>query len=241
MKYKLTKEEFEALDEASQKEYALDGDTATLVIEGDDAPTAEALAKSEQKRQIEVEHRKAAEAKVREAEDRAAQLQKDLESAGDNKEQIEQIKADHAKQIEQMRTEREAEAAKVKQERNAAMVREEAEKFSNGHFTIPGLITDQVAKRLAVEEVDGKPVIRVINADGSPSTAALADLQKEFLDNKDFAPIIKANVGSGGGASPNKGGGATQKKLSEMNATEQAAFEKEDPEGYAAAVDATEG
>ncbi len=61
------------------------------------------------------------------------------------------------------------------------------------------------------------------------------DLQKEFLDNKEFSPIIKANAGSGGGAAPGGGGGAPSKKLSEMTGKEETAFEKADPTGYKAA------
>jgi hypothetical protein len=237
MKYKLTKVEFEALEESARTEYTLDGDTAVLNIEGDDAPTAEKIASLEKKRNIEVEHRKTAEAKVKEADDRAAKLQKDLESAGGNKEEIQKIKDAHSKELETMREERAAESAKVVADRNAAMVREEATKFSNDHFTIPGLISEQVAKRLVVEEVNGVPVVRVQNADGTPSTAALADLQKEFLDNKEFSSIIKAKAGSGGGATPGQGGGATTKSLKEMTASEEATFERENPEAYATALE----
>ena len=236
MKYKLTKAEFEALTEDTRKEYTLDGETAVLILEGDDAPTAEKIATLEKKREIEAEHRKNAETKLKEADDRAAKLQKDLESAGGNKEEIEKIKSAHAAEIEKLRNEREQEAAKVKADRNAALIREEATKFASDHFTIPGVMAEQIAKRLSVEEVGGVPVVRVVNADGSPSVASLADLQKEFLDNREFSSIIKAKAGSGGGATPGQGGGATRKSLAEMTATEEAAFERENPEAYAAAL-----
>tara|TARA_R110000803_G_scaffold19510_7_gene50997 strand:+ start:650 stop:1369 length:720 start_codon:yes stop_codon:yes gene_type:complete len=237
MKYKLTKVEFEALSEDVSKEYILEGDSAVLNIEGDDAPTAEKIATLEKKRGIEAEHRKTAETKVKEADDRAAKLQKDLENAGGNKDAIEKLKTEHATALETMREERANESAKVVADRNAAMIREEATKFSNDHFTIPGLISEQVARRLVVEEVNGVPVVRVQNADGTPSTAALADLQKEFLDNKEFSSIIKAKAGSGGGATPGQGGGATTKSLKDMTASEEATFERENPEAYATALE----
>ena len=209
-----------------------------MKIEGDDAPTAEKIATLEKKRSIEAEHRKTAETKVKESDDRAAKLQNDLENAGGNKEAIEKLKNEHAEVVEKLRSEREAESAKVKSDRNGAMIEKESSKFANEHFITPGLISDQVAKRLTVEEVDGQPVVRVKNADGSPSTASLDDLRKEFLDNKEYSPIIKANIGNGGGATPGSSGGATVKKLSEMTATEEAAFEKSDPDGHAAALNA---
>lgn len=239
MKYKLNKAEFEALTEEQQKEYTLDGDVATLNIEGEGAPTAEALAKADKKREIEAEHRKKAETRAKEAEDRAEKLQSDLEAAGGDSKKLEKLKADHAAEIQRLRDEREAETKKAREDRDNALINETATKFANDRFTIPGLIADQFAKRLSVEEVNGEPVVRVISEDGKPSTASLADLEKEFLDNKDFSPIIRAKTGSGGGAAPGKGGGAPlQKKLSEMTATEEAAFERDHPTEYAAAVEA---
>lgn len=244
MKYKLTKAEFDALSDEIKKEYSLDGDSAVLKIEGDDAPTAEKISALEKKRDIEAEHRKTAETKVKEADARAVKLQKDLEAAGGSKEAIDKLKADHAAEIAKLRTEREQEANKVKADRDAAMIKEEATKFAAANFVEAPygstFIAAEIAKRMTIEEVNGTPVVRVQNADGTPSTAALADLHKEFLDNKEFSPIIKGKAGSGGGAIPGQGGGATTKNLSEMNATEEAAFEKEDPEAYAAAVQATE-
>lgn len=241
MKYKISKTEFDALSEDLKNEYNLDGESAVLKIEGDDAPTFEKITTLENKKKIAEEHQHKANLRLQDAENRAAKLQKDLENAGGNKEQLEKIKADHAAEIEKLRNEREAEAAKVKGDRDTALVKEEANKFASSHFVQApygsAFISAEMAKRLTVEEVNGVPVVRVQNADGTPSTASLADLQKEFLDNKEFSPIIKGKAGSGGGAISGQGGGATKKSLSEMSATEEAAFEREDPEAYAAAVE----
>ena len=241
MKYTINEEGFKALDESMQKEYTLKDGVATLNIEGDDAPTQAKIDALEKKREIEVEHRKTAEGRVKDADARAAKLQKDLEAAGGSKEAIDKIKADHATEIEKLRTEREQEATKVKVDRDAALIKEQATKFATENFVDAPygatFIAAEIAKRMTVEEVNGTPVVRVQNLDGTPSTAALADLHKEFLDNKDFSPIIEAKAGSGGGAIPGQGGGATIKKFSEMTATEEAAFERENPEAYAAAIE----
>ena len=240
MQYSICKEVLETLEASVQAEYTVDGDTATLNIEGDNAPTFAKIASLEKKRSIEVEHRKTAEAKVRESDDRAAKLQQDLEAAGDDGGELAKVKEAHAAELEGMRVERAAQDAAVKSARNSAMISEEANGFASGNFvdTPYGakFIAGEIAKRLSVEEINGSPVVRVINADGTPSTAALGDLHKEFLDNKDFSPIIKAKAGSGGGATPSQSGGATDKKISEMTATEEAAFERESPEAYAAAI-----
>ena len=240
MQYSISKEVLATLEASVQAEYTVDGDTATLNIEGDNAPTFAKIASLEKKRSIEAEHRKAAESKVKESDDRAAKLQKDLENAGDDGGELAKVKEAHAAELEGMRLERATQDAAMKTARNSAMILEEANGFASGNFvdTPYGakFIASEVAKRLSVEEINGSPVVRVVNPDGTPSTAALGDLHKEFLDNKDFSPIIKAKAGSGGGAIPSSSGGATTKKISEMTATEEAAFERESPDAYAAAI-----
>lgn len=237
MKYRITKEEFEALTPEQQALYHLDGEHATMKIEG--LPD---VASIEKKLKIEREHTKTAERRLAETEAREEKLKEDLANASGNKDKIEKLKADHAAEIERLRNEREEETKKAKEERNKILISEEATKFATSHFVDTpfgnGFIKGEYGNRLTVEEVDGQPVIRVKNKDGSPSTASLSDLQKEFLDNKDYAPIIKTKVGGGGGAVPNLGGGAVTKKLSEMTASEEAAFERADPQGYAAALKA---
>ena len=240
MQYSISKEVLATLEESVQSEYTVDGDTATLNIEGDTAPTFAKIASLEKKRSIEVEHRKTAEAKVKESDERAAKLQLDLEAAGDDNGELAKIKEAHASELEGMRAERAAQDTAIKTSRNAAMIAEEANGFASGNFVDAPYgakyIAGEVSKRLSVEEVNGQAVVRVTNADGSPSTASIGDLHKEFLDNEAFSPIIKAKAGSGGGATPSQSGGATPKKISEMSATEEAAFERDSPEAYAAAI-----
>lgn len=237
MKYKLTKAEFDALSDEAKKEYTLDGDSATLKIEGEGAPTAEAITRAEDKLRIEKEHRHKAEKARDDAEKREEKLKKDLEGAS-GKEEIARIREEHQKELDKIRDDRAKEQQEAKDARNAGLKKETAEVFANNHFTIPALMVDQFAKRLSVEEVDGTPVVRVLDAEGKASALSLDELKKEFLDNKEYSPIIKANPGSGGGAIPGGGGGgASQKKIAEMSAKEEAEFEKADPEAYQAALE----
>lgn len=237
MKFKISKEEYEKLTPEMQALYNLIGEEAIMKVEG--LPDVTSLQK---KLDIEKEHRKTAEKRLKETEDREAKLKDDLVNAGGNKTEIEKLRKEHQDEIEKLRKEREEETLKTKAEKNQLLINEEATRFATSHFIDSpfgnGFIKGEYSKRLSVEEVDGQPVIRVKNTDGSPSVLGLTDLQKEFLDNKEYSPIIKAKVGNGSGATPNLSSGAVTKKLSEMTASEEAEFERRDPSGYAAAVNA---
>ena len=235
MQYKLDKEAFDALPEEIQKEYKLDGDTATLNIEGDDAPTLDKIASLEKKRNIEAEHRANAEKKVKEANERAESLQKDLESAGGNKAELEKVREDFAKQMEELKEEREVESKQMRADRDRALIMETANKLASEHFTVPTLIAPEIAKRLTVIEAEGQQAVRALTADGKESLSNVSEMFKtDFLDNKDLSSITLANVGKGGGATPNNGSGAAGNKISEMDADSLVAFKKENPEQYAA-------
>lgn len=232
MQYQISKEAFEKLPEDLQKEYTLSGDKATLKLEGEGAPTHEAVQSAEDKRRLEEKHRKAAEKARDEAEAAAEKLREDLGKAS-GKEEIDRIKSEHQAELERIRGEREAEQKAAKEARHGSLKKETAEKFANENFTIPDLMVDQFSKRLSVEEVNGEPVVRVLDIEGKATALSLTELQQEFLDNEAYSTIIKANAGGGGGATPGGGGGATHgKKLSEMTATEEAIFGKENPEAY---------
>lgn len=58
------------------------------------------------------------------------------------------------------------------------------------------LIVPEIAKRLDVDPKDGKTV-RVLDKDGKPSAATLADLEKEFVDNPEFKDIVVPTKASG--------------------------------------------
>ena len=234
MKYtiNITKDEYEAMDADQQTAYTLEGEEATVTIDG--MPGQEAIELAMKKKAIAEEHQKKALKKLEEAEARAEKLQADLENAGGNKDEIEKVRNEHKAAIEALRIERSEEMAQIKLDRNNAMIQEYAAEFANEKFTIPELIADKIAARIAVEEIDGVAVLRPRNADGTPSVGTLEDVRKEFLEVPAYKSIIKANVGDGGGASQSNGGGAATKKVSEMTATEEAAYANENPEGYAA-------
>ena len=105
-------------------------------------------------------------------------------------------------------------------------------------LAVPGsdsVLLPHISNRLQVETVDGEIKIRVLDLQGKPSALSIEDLEKEFRANEAFKPLIRASNASGSGASGGQGGGAT-KKPSEMNQTERAAWQKDDPEGFSQAV-----
>ncbi|HCM31537.1 MAG TPA: hypothetical protein DIC32_08320 [Acinetobacter radioresistens] len=105
-------------------------------------------------------------------------------------------------------------------------------------LAVPGsdsVLLPHISNRLQVETVDGEIKIRVLDLQGKPSALSIEDLEKEFRANEAFKPLIRASNASGSGASGGQGGGAT-KKPSEMNQTERADWQKNDPEGFAQAV-----
>jgi F0F1-type ATP synthase membrane subunit b/b' len=235
MLYQIKKEAFDALSEDLKKEYTLDGENATLKIEGEGAPTLAAITKAEEKHRIAEEHRKAAE-KARDAAEAASEkLREDLGNASGKKE-IEELNKKHTEELEKIREARETEKAAAKEMANANLKKETAEEFRNNNFVsgkLSSLVGKEFTDRLSVEEVNGESVIRVLDPDGKPSALSLNELKQEFLANKEFATIIKVDTGSGGGANPSGGGGAAKKQLSEMNATEESIFANEHPEEYA--------
>jgi hypothetical protein len=229
MKYILTKEEFEKLPEALQGEYTLDGDNATLTLEGHEEAFVE-----KGKWQEAEKHRKNAESKALEVEKREAQLLKDIEAAKGNEKKIAELRESHEAEVARIKEENEAQLKEIKAGQHKAMIDAEATKFANEHFTVPSLVKDAVAKRLTVEEVEGQPVIRALEADGKASSKSLEQVQKEFLENKEFSSIIKASKGKGGGATPpegGKGGGAakqvTRAEFDEMSQADRLTFSKE--------------
>lgn len=229
MKYILTKEEFEKLPEDLQKEYTLEGENATLTLEGHEDAFVEKGKWAEAEK-----HRKNAEAKANEVEKREAQLLKDIEAAKGNEKKIAELRESHEAEVARIKEENENQLKEIKAGQHKAMIDAEATKFANEHFTVPSLVKDAIAKRLTVEEVDGQPVIRTLEADGKASSKSFDQVQKEFLENKELSSIIKASKGKGGGAAHNpdgKGGGAakqvTREQFNEMSQADRLTFSKE--------------
>jgi len=229
MKYILTEEEFNALSDETKAEYTLADGKAVLTLEGHEENFVEKGKWNESEK-----HRKNAETKTLEVEKREAQLLKDVDAAKGNKDVIAKLREDHDTEVARLKQVNEDQIKTYKADSHKSLIEAEATKFANEHFTIPSLIKGAIQGRMMVEEVDGQPVIRALKEDGSPSIQSLSEMQKDFLENKEFSGIVKATKGGGGGANPHpggQGGGAakqvTRTEFDAMNASARMSFSKD--------------
>lgn len=207
MKYILTEEQFKALSEDNQKEYTLADGVATLTLEGHEEAFVPKGKWSESEK-----HRKNAETKTLDVEKRETKLLADLEANKGDKAAMQKLRDDHTTEVARLGEENIAAIQVLKGETHRALIDSAATKFSEEHFTVPGLVKRMIQDRMSVEEVDGQPVLRALDVDGKISIKSISEMQKEILENKEFSSIIKGSKGNGGGAhtDPNgKGGGAT--------------------------------
>lgn len=61
------------------------------------------------------------------------------------------------------------------------------------------VLLPHIERRLTVEIRDGKAVTKVLDKDGRPSAMTIDELKKEFITDKQFAPIIQGTKASGTG------------------------------------------
>lgn len=228
MNYKLNADEFDRLSDDEKKNYSQAGDeyiineTAfnTLVEERDQA---------KKKQDIEAEHRKNAEKREKEANDRSTQLQKDLESAKGDPDKIKEIETNFQKQIDQMKEDRKAEQEAFKQKVIDGEVTKVAEKIAQ-NFTVPDYMVDHIKKSLGGRMVGDEVKVHALDADGKESIQTIAEFTESYLDKPELKSIVKAKTGTGGGASGPRGGSPTDKKWSEMSGEEQVTLRKGNPE-----------
>jgi hypothetical protein len=235
LKRKITKAEFEALSDGLKTEYKADGDNYVLDLDDTGFENLKAE-KAEERRKREEAERKLQEREQADAE-AAEKLRKEQEKAAKAAGDVEALEKSWKTKYE---ADLAAERARAEAAANALetiFVDNVARQMANKISTVPDLLVDLIKKRLRVEHAGETPITRVVDAAGKPSALSLADLEKEFVDNKSFAAIIKASDAQGGGAGAGSdGNGVPRKKLSEMTATEEAKFANEHPDEYARLV-----
>lgn len=237
LKKVITQTEYDALDEAGKKFYVKQTDGKFhLDLEEDDAAELRRAKDHEKTKRQEAEAaRDEANRKLQEITDAKKKADEEAARASGDVTALEKSwkeKRDADVAAETAKRER-AEAALKKQ-----LVDNVAQRIANEISTAPSLLVEIIKKRLAVEipsDPDSEPLTRVLDVSGKPSALSVNDLKQEFIDNTEFAAIMKGSSASGGGATnQQKGGGAPtgKKKLSEMTATEEAQFANENPEEY---------
>jgi hypothetical protein len=229
LRKRINKSGFEALDAAIQALYkkAEGSDNYVLDVEDDDG-TELKKAKDREKQRADKAEREAREA--REALEALQDAQARREDGSLDKDAVERLKTKHAKELKDAQDRLQSKETALSE----LLVDSAATTLASDLFIAPEFHVDLVKKRLKLIEEDGKPIVKVLDADGNITENKIEDLRQEFVANEKFAPIIVASKASGGGANGgNRGGGAPTKKLSEMSATEEAAFANENPDAYA--------
>ena len=236
LRSRISATDFAALPEILQKEYKKDGDN--YVLDSDDASelrTANTRAREERdeykRRADQLETEKAEQVRLaQEAATAKAKKDKDVEAL----EASWKTEKETAINIEKANT------VRRENQLSELLVENIALQIANEISTSPIIILPHIRARLLADLTGDKAITRVLDLEGKPSAKTLEDLKKEFIDNKDFASIIKGTNGSGGGASGNgSSGGAAHKSLKDMSETERLSMARDNPMRFRELVDAS--
>lgn len=209
LRRKVTKEAYEKLTDEIKKEYVLkDG---AYVLDTDDDEDFDALKNSVT---TERQKRKDAEKKLRDLEDEA---ETERNNANKKNGDVAALEASWQKKLDTAKAEADAAAAKLNGAISKLLADGTARDLANALSTVPSVMAKVIRERLTVDMSGDEPALRVLDANGKPSAMSVDDLKKEIASNKEFAAIIKASNGSGGGATnggadklPPLGGGAAR-------------------------------
>ena len=202
IKSKIDKAAFDKLSKDLQAEYVEKGGEYSLDVDGADDTGALRRAKDRaiQERKDEKKRADDAEAKLADLDDNSARKTGDIEKLDKSWQgKLDAQTADSDQKIA-------AKDAFI----STTLVDSVAQTMAAKISTSPALILPHIKARLKADLTGDAPVTTFMDAAGNATTADA--LEKEFVDNKDFATIIIANKSNGGGA-PNtdkRPGGASQ-------------------------------
>ena len=192
LKFKIDKAAFDALSDDQKAMYQEAGEGYQLAIEG--LPDVSGL---EAKVNELLGEKEAAEKAAREAAEEKARKEGDVAAIENSwKQKLADTEARYQSQIENLNG-----------SLNTLLVDNVAQSLATklAGEAAPVMLP-HIKSRLSVEMKDGKPVTRVLDADGKPSALTVDELGAEFTGNKAFAGVIigsKAS-GTGGAGDPSK-------------------------------------
>ena len=240
LKLKLTKEEFDQLDESKQSLYGESDNGYALQVDGVEDTGALKRAKDHEKqlRQEAEKQRKELESQLAVMESKIADIEHDkLKGSGDIDaimESAKQAKLDADKRIADMESEfKQKEQALVERNRESflgAKVSElAAELAKDGHSDV---IIPHLRSKLSVIEDNGQDKLVVLGSDGKPSHLTLDDFKTEFMSNAAFAPVLRGSQASGSGATGSNEGGGTAKQFNDYTSAELVELRRSNPQAY---------
>ncbi|EOG2766035.1 hypothetical protein ACK842_004595 [Salmonella enterica] len=214
LKFRITKEEFDALTEEQQALYGESGEGYQIAIEG--LPDTSALDGLKLKVEELLSEKKAEQKKREEAEAEAEKerLEK-LKKSGD----IESLEKSWQEKLEKAEQDSRAKIDALNASIHKMLVDNVALDLATSLCgEAAPVILPHLKTRLTVEtDSDGNPVTRVVDSAGKLSAASLDDLKKEFTGNKLFSALIidsraSGTGGEGGEKKPDAGGERQKKK-----------------------------
>lgn len=235
MKRKLTKAEFDALDDTKKGLYKALGADYVLDLVDDDDPDALRRGRDREK-QI-----------AKEQKERADRLQAEIDALNGNNARktgdIETLERSWQSKLDTQKATYEAQVAKLSAQLEKTLVHDKAISLAsklagdNAEIILPHL-----ERRLKADLTGNAPFTRVLDANGELSALTVEELEKEFVANPKFSAIIVASRATGG-AGGSKGNGKTpavlrDKKFVDLTESERIDFAKADPEAFKAAADA---
>lgn len=231
LKKKISKEDFDGLHEELQKLYKVGGDPKFYLLDVEDDGAVDELNRA---KEHEVGLRKIAErdlATAKEALETANARVQELERTQSSTTQ--ELRADHERVVAKLKDDHKKATENLENTIKKIYVGDVASRIASEIAIDEGaaeLLGESIRRRLSVEMVNGEPVTRVLNADGTASNATPDQLKTEYLQMKKFASMLRASDASGGGASGGgKGGGASGKKLADLNDEARNKMAKENP------------
>jgi hypothetical protein len=208
--------------EGLRPEYeSVEGGKFALKVEGlEDGsihPAVGALARAKKR---EADARGKAEAKVKELAEKlegVSREREDLLKGVVPKENVERLETSYKEKLAGREAELNTEITRLNGSLREVLVdnvaHSIASKLVDDPIRIPVLLP-HIAPRLTVEiGADGKANTRVLDREGKPSAATIDDLQKEFLANPMFSPLVLGSRATGSGASSGSGAGGAPQKI----------------------------
>lgn len=215
LKHKVSKAEFEKLVKQIQSEYKPDetGENYVLEVEGLEDTTVLKTAKDRER-----DARKEAEKTAKELKTQLDALTEERDSLLKGtipKANVEALENSYKEKLTRRETELNGQIGKLSNTVRKTLVDNVAATLASKISISPTLMLPHIQRRLTVEEVNGEFVTRVLDSNGAPSASTIADLEKEFLANKEFAPVLVGSKGSGGAGTGGGSGGAGNKSIGE--------------------------
>lgn len=204
LKRKITKADFDNLAEHLKSLYEQSGDDYVLNVED---TAFDELKKEKAELKKELDDYKAEEAeRIRKAEERAKKKAEEEYAKAKTDKDVEAIEKSWSDKYDKLQAEKEELNAKHIDYVKKALIETAVAKMASEISTSPALISPHIRSRLDVDFSGEQPKLIVLDNNGQRSAQTIAELQKSFVDNKDFSAIIKVTSASGGA---NAGGSAS--------------------------------